>query len=114
MLSFDELAGTLRTTKDRVLQGVARSPTGESPPPSNEGGATTPPVTEAEPTPQSSSKGTNADGRSTDESNTSNPSADRRTPSPPTRRQTSSHDSILSPIRRMDLSKGNSGDENAS
>src|SRR4051812_11103484 len=26
MLSFDELAGTLRSTKDRLLQGIARSP----------------------------------------------------------------------------------------
>ncbi|KAF3180968.1 hypothetical protein EYR41_003357 [Orbilia oligospora] len=114
MLSFDELAGTLRTTKDRVLQGVARSPTGESPPPNNEGGATTPQGAEAEPAPQSSIRGANTHGGSTDESNAPNSAADRRVPSPQNRQQTSSHDSILSPIRKIDLSKGSHGDENAS
>ncbi|KAK6516903.1 hypothetical protein TWF506_006787 [Arthrobotrys conoides] len=114
MLSFDELAGTLRTTKDRVLQGVARSPTGESLPPNDEGGAITPRRTEAESAPQSSSRGANTQIRLTDESNAPSSSADRRTPSPPNRQQASSHDSILSPIRKIDLSKDNQGDENAS
>ncbi|RVD80573.1 uncharacterized protein DFL_008468 [Arthrobotrys flagrans] len=114
MLSFDELAGTLRSTKDRVLQGVARSPTGESHPPNDEGGATTPQGTEAEPAPQSSSRRANTHGRLTDESNASHSSTDRRTPSPQNRQQASSHDSILSPIRKMDLSKGSHGGENAS
>ncbi|KAK6523233.1 hypothetical protein TWF694_006123 [Orbilia ellipsospora] len=77
MLSFDELAGTLRTTKDRVLQGVARSP-GE-------------------------------------ESTGSNGPTDRRIP--PLSRQgsgASDQSSIISPIRKMEITKGSREDENTS
>ncbi|KAJ6256523.1 hypothetical protein Dda_8385 [Drechslerella dactyloides] len=106
MLSFDELAGTLRTTKDRVLQGVARSPGGESPSPDTEGTGGTSSSTEA-----SAGATTNTESRATEDPQGSNTSSTQS--NVPRQSGTASQGSML-PSSRRDMGKGGREDENAS
>ncbi|KAF3919903.1 hypothetical protein ABW21_db0207999 [Orbilia brochopaga] len=105
MLSFDELAGTLRTTKDRVLQGVARSPGGESPSPDTEGTGGT------SSSDQSAGTTTNSESRATEDPQGSNNSS---TQSNVPRQSGTTGQGSMVPSSRRDLGKSGREDENAS
>ncbi|KAK6330496.1 hypothetical protein TWF696_003386 [Orbilia brochopaga] len=106
MLSFDELAGTLRTTKDRVLQGVARSPGGESPSPDTEGTS----GTSSMPDPAEGTT-TNSESRATEDPQGSNNSSTQS--NVPRQSGTTGQGSML-PSSRRDLGKSGREDESAS